>query len=280
MRRLLVVPIVVCVAASGIARTVAAADGERKNRAKTLWKEGIARYNLQRFDQAIDLFERAYEIYPFPNILFNLGQAHRYRKGYEKAIFYYEAYLGEKPGADDGAQVRSIIVDLKQLLEAQKSSDEKPPDGVQAPPAPIEGMDDAEPTNPSPRKLTPPGSTNPLSVTPVSGSAAESAPPWHRDTWGWVLVGSGVIGLGVGGGFVWSSSSLNDEADSADELDVADLRDRARTHETIGIATAAIGGGLLAAGIVKLIVHDGPVAGAPKNEVQVGDGWISVRRRF
>src|SRR5262249_42453327 len=84
---------------------VAHADEERW---KVIWNEGVTLYNLGEFADAIKKFEDAYRINPNPNILFNLGQAHRQKKDYEQAIFNFRAYLRLKLTATN----RDVVLEL------------------------------------------------------------------------------------------------------------------------------------------------------------------------
>ena len=48
---------------------------ERMNRAYALIAEGKTRFDLGKFDEAIDLFQKAYEVYPYPEALYSMAQA-------------------------------------------------------------------------------------------------------------------------------------------------------------------------------------------------------------
>src|SRR5262249_27654546 len=66
-----------------------------------VWQEGMRLYEVGDWSAAVQKFEEAYRINPAPNILFNLGQAHRKLKDYEKALFYFRTYLRNKPAASN-----------------------------------------------------------------------------------------------------------------------------------------------------------------------------------
>ena len=71
--------------------------------AKAQVKKGQLDYKLARFEEALEDYTHAYELYPAPALLFNLGQCHRNLKNYERAIFFFEGYLREQPKIDHGA---------------------------------------------------------------------------------------------------------------------------------------------------------------------------------
>src|SRR5262245_32861910 len=105
-------------------------DLERKRRAYALMQEGKSRFDLGKFDEAIDLFRNAYEVHPYPEALYSIAQRYRMKKDYERAVFFYKSYLRNAPNAPNRATVEARITDLEQLLAAQKASAKEPPQGI------------------------------------------------------------------------------------------------------------------------------------------------------
>ena len=58
-----------------------------KSAAQESFKKGQIQYNLGRFEKALELFSKAYEIMPHGAFLYNIGQCHRQLENHEKAIF-------------------------------------------------------------------------------------------------------------------------------------------------------------------------------------------------
>src|SRR5687767_11122360 len=81
------------------------ADDKAKADAKARAEKGNTHYKLGRFDDALAEYSAAYEIYPAPGLLFNIGQCHKNLKHYERAVFFFEGYLREKPNAPNRALV-------------------------------------------------------------------------------------------------------------------------------------------------------------------------------
>ncbi len=50
-------------------------------------------YNLGKFELALNELEAAYKLKPVPGLLFNFGQCHRQLRNYERAAFYFKAYV-------------------------------------------------------------------------------------------------------------------------------------------------------------------------------------------
>jgi tetratricopeptide (TPR) repeat protein len=231
MRRLTAI---VCIAAT-VATTVAyAEESPEDKRAKAIWRDGAKQYNLGDFEGAIQKFEEAYKVSPLPTILFNLGQAHRQKKNYERAVYYFRTYLREKPDAENRAVVEGLIVELQGLIAAQKASNERPPDTVTSPPAPPAGQ-----------------ATHATPVTP------EEPRRWYQDTIGWTLAASGVVAIGLGTGFLIHSGGLSDDAKTAgDEQMAQDLHDSAKTFQIAGGITLGLGVALVTGGVVKMMLHE------------------------
>lgn len=254
MRRLTAL---VCIAAAApsLARADEAAD---KARGKAVWREGVKDYDLGDFDAAIKKFEAAYQIFPNPDILFNLGQAHRKTKTYERAIHYFRTFLRYKPNAPNRDVVEQLIAELDGLIAAQKASNERPPDTVHTPPPP-------------------PAAPSPAAPAPAPAQPAET-PRWYQDTLGLTLAGAGLVALGVGTGFLIHSSGLSSDADGTrDEQTAQDLHDSAKTFQLAGGITVVAGAALLTGGIVKMVLHSRSDSGV---QVSLGVSGIGISGKF
>ncbi|MBX3275742.1 MAG: tetratricopeptide repeat protein [Sandaracinaceae bacterium] len=92
-------------------------DEAARVRARELARGATAEYNLGRFEDALRGYEAAYEVFPAPQLLFNLGQCHRELGHHERAIFFYERYLAEMPGAPNAATVRELLAETRATHE-------------------------------------------------------------------------------------------------------------------------------------------------------------------
>src|SRR5215831_8145845 len=86
-------------------------------------KKAQTEYKIARFDEALEDYSRAYELFPAPALLFNLGQCHRNLKNYERAIFFFEGYLREQPkiDPDQRALTEDLIVESRAALEHENA---------------------------------------------------------------------------------------------------------------------------------------------------------------
>jgi tetratricopeptide (TPR) repeat protein len=138
--------------------------------AKEHYERGVVAYNLERFDEAIAAFTKAYELDPAPTLLFNIAQS-RWKKGEnERALFYYRRYLEADPNAANRPTVEARIRELEAARRA---------------PAPVAASAPAPVAAPAPR------------VPPVFVQAAPpppERPPLYRRPWVWGVVAAAVAG--------------------------------------------------------------------------------------
>src|SRR5262245_45682748 len=70
-----------------LAHAAPPSETEKKEQAKKLATEADQSYKLGRFEVALAGFEKAYEIFPAPGLLFNIAQCHRALRHWERALF-------------------------------------------------------------------------------------------------------------------------------------------------------------------------------------------------
>lgn len=96
------------VLASGLAAGVAEARAPSKDvpapkpsdqqEADRHFKAGVARFKEAKFAEALDEFQRAYEISPHPLVLYNIAGCYRELSRYGEAVRFYTRFLAEGPG--------------------------------------------------------------------------------------------------------------------------------------------------------------------------------------
>ncbi len=174
MRALFLVGILCTVLGAG--KTVLAEGTLRE--AKAHFHAGEVAYKLGQFDEALNEFSRAYEARPIAAFLFNIGQCHRELKHYERAIFFYEGYLRELPGAANRKLVEELLKDAHQKQDALAAS-ERQAASRSAQPMP-------------PRAIEP-------ASTPVIITQQPAPTPVYKKAWFWGTA-AGVVVAGVGAG--------------------------------------------------------------------------------
>lgn len=222
----------------------------RQRRAKAFWEQGAAKYDAGDFRAAVELFQQAYDIWAYPEILFNLCQSWRQLKDYERAVFMCKSYLRNKPDAANRDDVEDLVLEMEQIHEAQRVNAERPPEGV------------ARPGN----ALRP-------SDTPPPARRA-----WYADRWAWTITLSGAVVGGVGVGLLVSASGLESEAASARSEIERDARlDDAASRKTLGTTVCVVGALLVATGVTLLAWNP---SGDRVDRIAVGPGWMSIAGRF
>jgi tetratricopeptide (TPR) repeat protein len=197
------------------------------DQAREHYERGLAKYNLADFDAAISEFKQSYELSKAPRLLFNLAQAYRLKKDYESALYFYNSYLRADPNPPNLNDVENRIDEMKRARDEQRKQ--------QAPlvnqPPPVKAVHVYR--GPSKRSLKIMG----LTVGTLGLVAAG--------------VGGGMLGLAsadttklkrvVSNGWTWSTA------------DDAIYREGDRA-QTAGIALVSVGGALVLAGGVTLVL--------------------------
>jgi tetratricopeptide (TPR) repeat protein len=105
----------------GWARPAADPDAKAKASAKALAADADRHYKLGRFEEALAAFEKAYETFPAPGLLFNIAQCHRALGHWERALFFYQGYLRERPDAPNRATVETLIEQTRRSMDEERA---------------------------------------------------------------------------------------------------------------------------------------------------------------
>ena len=172
--------------ALGSPRAAAAGDAAESDAAavaRRQLREGRNLYELGRYQEAIDEFERAYQATDNPTILYNLAQSHRRLDNHARAAELYQAYLRRVPDAPNREEIEARILALRAL--------QAPPNGLAATP-----VADARPPAAGPPGVpaAAPASAIAIASLPVSGAHV------HNGFYARVLAGPHYFAAGDGGG--------------------------------------------------------------------------------
>jgi tetratricopeptide (TPR) repeat protein len=182
---------------------VARADAEPT--ARELFDQGTAAYALGHFQEAAELYEKAFTLKHDPALLYNAAQAHRQAGNKKRALLLYENYAriyGNKAGNRD--EVLKLAAALRRSIAADETAISAPPNTPVTPP----------PAPPPTERPAEKASDNALVAAPAP---AEKPPAKKGWIWG-VVVGSAVaVGLAVGLG-VGLSGSTHDPSPSLGKL--------------------------------------------------------------
>lgn len=84
--------------------------------AKKHFHRAETHYRLGRFEDALAEYSKAYEEKELPAFLFNIAQCHMELGNYERAVFFYEGFLLERPSDPNRALVEARLADAKKAL--------------------------------------------------------------------------------------------------------------------------------------------------------------------
>ena len=191
-------------------------QAERKALAKKLFDEAEKNYYLGRFEQALKLYSKAYEVLPLPGFLFNIGQCHRMMGNYERAIFFYRGYLRAKD-ARNKEIVERLIKECQDKAREQKRAQRAERQAAVPPKRhPTAAAQPARPARQAPALAT--------------KQAPERAKPFYSTWWFWTAVGVGVavLAAGIAGGVLAAGGSSNNAPPSG-SLGTIDRRTSALT---------------------------------------------------
>jgi len=243
-------------------------------------------YEKEEYASSIALFERAYEIRPKPNILFNIGRIYEEWGKNEDAIKYYERFITDTSADYDARQsalkrlaLLRELVKLQEGGDSKQPEDPKTPDGETTPPDQPPGSN----TNPGPGNPqvgpNPPPNTNPPPVTNPPPDNRKKLRPVGYGLLG-VGVASGIVGAVMGGLARGIHGSLDDTAPDINERRIIEAR--GRNYSTGADVMFGIGGVLVLSGIILIAIPPKKATQTQRASVrpQVSPTSIGLTGRF
>ena len=132
----------------------------QKQEVRQHYEKASRAYDVQKFQEAIEEYQKTYEISGDPAMLFNVAQAYRLNGQPQEAIYYYRRYLERSPTASNRAGTEQKIAELEKLVADGKGTQP----AAAAPP----------PAAPPPPSAAPPG---PAGTSAATGPGTLTAPP-------------------------------------------------------------------------------------------------------
>lgn len=105
--------------------SVGADAQDARARAREIAAEATQHYNMGRFEEACVEYQRAYDVFAAPQLLFNLGQCNRELGHHERAVFFFERFLEQMPDAPNVETVRGLIDDVRGAMEREAAREEE-----------------------------------------------------------------------------------------------------------------------------------------------------------
>jgi tetratricopeptide (TPR) repeat protein len=159
----------------------------QKDEVKLHYQRATRAYDLQKYQEAIDEYQKAYEISGDPPMLYNIAQAYRLADQPAEAVRYYRRFLQRMPNARNRDDVERKIADQEKIAEERRKSEPvtPPPPPATKPPPIVE----VKPPPPVAPPVTPPAVTPPTQPVPEISHTGTVV--------GWCLIGAGLIVDGV-----------------------------------------------------------------------------------
>jgi hypothetical protein len=272
MNRHVIFPILFALLASLAVARPAQAQTKGKPSAESHYNKGMTAYNLGHFQEAIEEFEKAYEIRSEPIFLYNIAQSHRQNGNPQRAIFFYRRYVDADPSSKKRPEVEKRIADMQSELDAQKEREAAtaPPPTVVAP-------------QPLPPQTAPVYVPRPAVVENKPTVAADASQGRGLRIGGIVAAGVGVAGAVTGVVLVLHGNSLHDEAFATGSQFDSSKYDSSKTFRTMGWVAVGVGAAAVATGVTLYILgarasSEPSVSVAPM--VAPGTGGAALFGRF
>jgi tetratricopeptide (TPR) repeat protein len=244
----------------------------QKREAREINERATRLYEVGKYGEAIEEYQKVYLLVEDPALLFNIAQAYRLWGKPEDAIRFYRNYLRRAPNATNRADVEKKIADQEKIIEERRRAPVTPTTPVTTPPP-----DNTAPPPP------PPGNTGivppPASSEPPAGTVVQPAGPTtdthrgRRITSYVLLIGGGVLlATAVAAGAVANQKAKDLERMSNDPLKPVfdpSIEKAGKAANSVAIVSGVLGviagvtGGilLLTSGSSKQEVSIAPVVG-------------------
>jgi len=172
----------------------------RAAEAKQHYENGMAHFNLEEWEAAIEEWKAGYRAKPVAQFLYNIAQAYRLSKHYEEALSFYQRYLRADPKAPNRVEVEGHIGKLTALIQQEKrTANAQPTLPMTVKPKGAEGtpLPEVAPS-PAPQVAAVPSPAPANNNNIVVEKKAEKK-PITKEKWFWPVIGTvaGVVVVAV-----------------------------------------------------------------------------------
>ena len=205
----------------------------QKQEMKQHYEKATRAYDVQKYSEAVDEYQKAYEIGGDPAMLYNVAQSYRLADQLPDALRFYRRYLQRSPNARNREDVERKISDLEKTIEERRKA------AAAAPAAPVA---------PPPQVVV----------------APPPAPPSAKDEGTSGTLVAGIIVASVGAAALVTAAITgklaSDKADELTRLSMtmgtfdSNLEKNGKTLNTVTIVSAIGGGAAIITGAVLIIL--------------------------
>jgi len=220
---------------------------QRRTLAGEFFQKGLARDEAGDFATATSYYACCFHIVPHPNTLYNLALSAEKAGDVRTAQRALERYITEAPGALNLEEAAALLAAVSRRVA--ELAPEEPPQEMPA-------VGPTEPEAPVGPSTTPEFPEQPPVVAPAT--PADQGPPTLAIA-GWTLLGGGAA-IALAGGVAFGvlagdeTDIVEGSAPGTPYVDIAPHLQKHDDYQTAEIAMLAVGGAVLAAGAVLLIL--------------------------
>ncbi len=160
---------------------------QQKQEIHVHYQQATRAYDLGKYQEAVDEYQKVYEIDGDPVMLYNIAQAYRLNDQPQESIHFYRRYLQRSPEARNKEDVERKITAMEKLIEERRKAA-----ALVAPPPP---KTEVKPVA-VPEPVTPPPVTPPVVIAPPP-PPPPAPPSTARRVLGWSMVGVGAASIAV-----------------------------------------------------------------------------------
>jgi len=260
---------------------------QQKQEMRLHYDRATRAFDVGKYQEAIEEYQKAYEIGGDPAMLYNIAQAYRLNDQPADALRFYRRYLQRQPNAHNREYVDRKIADLEKLIEERRKAAAAAPPFVPAPqpsPVVVTPVVPATPPSPPPLLMEPPPEPKPLPPA--------EPPPSRRGLKiaGWSALGAAVVTGGLAAYFGEVAKSKADKISSESRMGisfepgVAAVEQNGKNANLAAIVLGSASGACLVTGAILLIVGRTPSQPAEAPSTQTARAtlspWVSVAGGF
>ncbi len=209
----------------------------QKQEMKQHYEKATRAYDVQKYNEAVDEYQKAYEIGGDPAMLYNVAQSYRLGGQLPDALRFYRRYLQRSPNARNRDDVERKISDLEKTVEERRKAAAQV---VPVAPAPVP----VAPAPPPPLVKNDEGSGG-LRVAGIVLSSVGAA----------ALITAAITGkLAADKGDKLTSASKNMEVFTSS---LANVEKNGKTLDSVAKVTVIAGGALAITGVVLFVMSGG-----------------------
>lgn len=250
--------------ASPVRATWAQSDGQ-KQKALEHFQKASRYYDVARYDEAIEEYQKAYLNVEDPVFLYNIAQCYRLSNRPAEAVRFYRNYLRRAPNAPNRADVERRIADLEKLAAEREAGAGA---SATSPPAVTPGGS-GEPAAPPPAPPPPPPVASSGNASPSSSVAPDAAASKTADEPGHGQKVAGITLLATGAALVVvsviSGSIAASKARDVEQKPIFDPKTESAGKAANGVAIVSglVGVAAAVTGTILLLTRDtAPTAAA------------------